>query len=384
MIKVCTKGIWNESVPGIKFDSDGVSNYYHLQKILENNFPRGEKGTEIWKNIIEDIKEKGKNNRYDCIIGVSGGVDSSYLLHVAKNVYGLRPLAVNLDNGWSTDIAVKNIQKITKKLNIDLETYVINYQEIKDLLRSYIRASLPWIDTPTDMAIKGALYKIANRENIKFILRGNDFRSEGKQPREWTYSDYKQLKYVHKMFGSGTKLKTFPFLNNFNLVYYGYIKKIKEVRPYYYIDYKKQEAKNMLMEIYDWQDYGGHHHENIFTKFAMSYWLPQKFGIDKRLIHLSAQVASNAISREEALRQISTPFETPEKLEDTKNYVLKKLDISQEEFLQIWKSPNKSFMDYPNNFVMIQKILKYGKPVISRIYKQKPMSFFEMEARNEK
>jgi len=384
MIKVCTKGIWNETVPGIKFDSEGVSNYYHLQKILEHNFPRGEKGNQIWENIVEDIKEKGKNNRYDCIIGVSGGVDSSYLLHVAKNVYGLRPLAVNLDNGWSTDIAVKNIQKITKKLNIDLETYVINYQEIKDLLRSYVRASLPWIDTPTDMAIKGALYKIANRENIKFILRGNDFRSEGKQPREWTYSDYKQLKHVHKIFGSGIKLKTFPFLNNVNLVYYGYIKKIKEVRPYYYIDYKKQEAKELLMEMYDWQDYGGHHHENIFTKFAMSYWLPQKFGIDKRLIHLSAQVASNAISREQALDQISKPFETPEKLDDTKNYVLKKLDISQEEFFKIWNSPNKSFLDYPNNFVMIQKILKYGKPLISRIYKQKPMSFFEMEARNEK
>lgn len=383
-MKVCTEGIWDETVPGVAFDAEGVSNYYHLQKILQDSFPRGEKGEQIWKDVVEDIKQKGRNKKYDCIIGVSGGVDSSYLLHIAKNVYGLRPLAVNLDNGWSTDIAVKNIQKITKKLNIDLETYVINYQEIKDLLRSYMRASLPWIDTPTDMAIKGALYKIANRENIKFILRGNDFRSEGKQPREWTYSDYKQIKHVHKLFGNGTKLKTFPFLSNVDLVYYGYLKKIKEVRPYYYIDYRKQDAKKLLKDIYDWQDYGGHHHENIFTKFAMSYWLPQKFGIDKRIIHLSAQVVSGAINREEALEQISRPFETIEKLEETKNYVLKKLDITQGEFVNIWNSPNKSFLDYPNNFVMIQKVLKYGKPLISRIYKQKPMSFFEMEARKEK
>lgn len=384
MKQICSKGIWNETVPGITFDTDGVSNYYYLQKTLEKNFPRGRDGKLIWENHVNEIKEKGKKNKYDCIIGVSGGVDSSYLLHLAKNVYGLRPLAVNLDNGWSSDIAVKNIKKITNQLGIDLETYVIDYEEIKDLLRSYMLASMPWIDTPTDRAIKGSLYRIANRENIKFILRGNDFRSEGKQPREWTTSDHKQLKYLHKKFGSGIKLKTYPPLNNHWIFYYGYIKKIKEVRPFYFIEYKKAEAKEFLTKEYDWEDYGGHHHENLFTKFSMSYWLYRKFGIDKRLISLSAQVVSGAISRNEALEQISLPFDSKENQEELKNYVIKKLDLSPKEFSEIWQKPNMHYFKYPNSSKVVQMILKYGGPLIKRVYKIRPMSFYEMEMRNTK
>lgn len=380
-MKICTKGIWNDTVPGITYDNQGISNYYHLQKALENNFPRGEKGQKIWSEFVSEMKEAGKNNRYDCIIGVSGGVDSSYLMHLMKKKYGLRPLAVNLDNGWSSDIAVQNIRKITQQLDIDLETYVINYEEIKDLLKSYVRASIAWIDIPTDRAIKGALYKVASRENIKFIIRGNDFRSEGKQPREWTTSDHKQLTYIHKKFGNGVKLKTYPPLRNFDLFKYGYVKKIKEIRPFYFLDYKKQEAKSMLIEKYDWQDYGGHHHENIFTKFAMSYWLPKKFGIDKRIINLSAQVVSGAISRDEALNQIKQPFDTDERLEEMKTYVLKKLDITIQEFEEIWKKPNNYYYDFPNNFSFREKIMKYGNPIIKKIYKLRPMSFFEMEMR---
>ena len=383
-LNICKAGIWNDTIPGITFDENGFSNYFHLHKSLEHAFPRGEEGNKIWEKAVESIKSKGKNNTYDCIIGVSGGVDSSYLLHLAKNVYGLRPLAVNLDNGFNSDIAVKNIQKITKALNIDLETYVIDYNEIKDLMYSYMKASLPWIDTPTDLAIKSVMYKVAKKEKIKFILRGNDFRSEGKQPREWTYSDLKQLKYVHKNFGRGVKLKTYPVLSIFDTIYLGYINKIKEVRPFYYNEYKKQEAKEFLMKAYDWQDYGGHHHENIFTKYAMSFWLPRKFGIDKRLINLSAQVVSGAISRNEALLAIERPFDSEENLNQTEIYVKKKLDINDDDYRNIWNSPNKTFLDYPNNFKFYEKILKYGKPIISLVFKQKPMSFFEMENRMQK
>ena len=383
MTQICSKGIWNDTVPGIKFDTEGISNYYYLQKTLEINFPRGEEGQVIWKQYVEEVKQRGKKNKYDCIIGVSGGVDSSYLLHLAKIVYGLRPLAVNLDNGWNSDIAVKNIKKITNKLNIDLETYVIDYEEIKDLMRTYMKASMPWIDTPTDRAIKGALYKIANRENIKYILRGNDFRSEGKQPREWTTSDHKQLKYLHKKFGAGIKLKTYPPLNNHRLFYYGYIRKIKEIRPYYFIEYKKGDAKRFLTDVYEWEDYGGHHHENLFTKFSMSYWLYRKFDIDKRLINLSAQVVSGAITRVDALEQVAKPFDNEKNQEDLKNYVVKKLDFTEEEFQIIWNQPNKHYFKYPNSFKLIQKILKYGGPLISRVYKLRPMSFYEMEMRND-
>lgn len=377
----CTKGVWNSTIPGISFDENGISNYYYLHKSLENAFPRDDEGKNIWNNIVKDIKEKGKNKRYDCIIGISGGVDSSYLLHLAKNEYGLRPLAVNLDNGFNSDIAVKNIQKITSVLAIDLETYVIDYNEIKDLLYAYMKASLPWIDTPTDLAIKSVMYKIAKKENIKYILRGNDFRSEGKQPREWTYSDMKQLKYIHKKYGKGIKLKTFPVLSIIDTIYLGFINKIKEVRPFYYNEYNKQNAKEFLVKNYDWQDYGGHHHENIFTKYAMSFWLPRKFNIDKRLINLSAQVASGSMSRKEALQSLKEPFDLEENISKMEIYVKKKLNISNEDYDVIWKSPNKSFLDYPNNYKIYQRVLKYAKPFISLVFNQKPMSFFEMENR---
>lgn len=381
MKKRCAIGIWDETVPAIQFDKDGISNYYYLQKSLENAFPRGEEGKKIWEETIQSIKQKGKNKKYDCIIGVSGGVDSSYLLHLAKNVYGLRPLAVNLDNGFNSDIAVKNIRKITQALDIDLETYVIDYNEIKDLMKSFMRASLPWIDTPTDIAIKSVLYHIANKENVKFILNGNDFRSEGKQPREWTYSDLKQLKYIHKKFGSKIALKTFPKMSIFNYFYLGYVKKIVAVRPYYHLEYSKQVAKKMLQQTYDWQDYGGHHHENIFTKYAMAIWLPKKFNIDKRIINLSAQVVSGVIAREEAIETISKPFETEEILAQVEKYIIKKLDFTQEEYHTIWNQPNKNFLDYPNDFSTFKKLTSIGKPFISLIFKQKPMSIFEMENR---
>lgn len=188
----CTRGLWDTTVPGIEFDDNGVSNYAKMFDNYIEQYPRGKKGIDVWQKFVKEMKDSGKNNDYDCIIGVSGGTDSSYLLHIAKQL-GLRPLAVTLDNGWASDISVKNIKKITQALNIDLETYVIDYEEIKDILKSYIKAGLPWIDFPTDHAIKSILYRTAKRENIKHILIGHDFRSEGTQPNEWTYGDSRQL-----------------------------------------------------------------------------------------------------------------------------------------------------------------------------------------------
>lgn len=376
--KVCVKGIWDESIPGISFDENGISNFCKLQEHMMLEYPKGPKGNNDWKNLVNQIKEKGKNNKYDCIIGVSGGVDSSYLLHLAKD-YGLRPLAVNLDNGFNSEIAVQNIYKLTKQLDFDLETYVIDYEEIKDLLRSYMFASMPWIDAPTDLAIKSVMYKIANQEGVKYILRGNDFRSEGKQPKEWTYIDNKQLKYIKKRFGNGKKVNTYPSLPFYQIAYYGLIKKIKDVRPFYYIDYQKQKAKQLLIEKYDWKDYGGHHHENLFTKFAMAYWLPLKFGIDKRKINLSAQVLSGAISREYALERINKSFASEHELEDLKIYTLKKLGISSNEFEKIWNSPNKNVFDYPSSYNLIFGFISHFSFLIKRIFNFTPMSITASE-----
>lgn len=372
-VKICSKGIWDETIPGISFDRLGVSNFCHLQEKMMKDYPRGAEGEKSLIELVEKIKLTGKNNKYDCIIGVSGGVDSSYLLHLSKK-FGLKPLAVNLDNGFNSEIAVQNIYKITKKLNIDLETYVIDYEEMKDLLKSYMKASLPWIDAPTDLAIKATMYKIALKENIHYIIRGNDFRSEGKQPTKWTYSDSRQLKYIHRKFGTNLKLKTFPILTLSKIIYAGFIKKIRDVRPFYFLDYNKEEAKKILMEQYDWQDYGGHHHENLFTKFTMAYWLPNKFKIDKRIINLSAQVLSGAISREKALLEIKQPFDTDENLIKLKNYTLKKLDIDEKSFEIIIKNKNKYYTDYPSDFNLIYSNIKYFKWILDKMYSFKPTS----------
>ncbi|MFC5413084.1 N-acetyl sugar amidotransferase [Larkinella bovis] len=372
-MKVCAKGVWDETIPGIVFDENGVSNFCRLQEKMMADYPRGTQGQADWEKLVVEMKAAGKNRRYDCIVGVSGGVDSSYLLHLAHQ-YGLRPLAVNLDNGFNSEIAVQNIYKVTSKLGIDLETYVIDYEEIKDLLRAYMKAGMPWIDTPTDLAIKATMYKVARSEGIRYILRGNDFRSEGKQPKEWTYADAKQLRFIHRRFGAGVPLKTYPLLTLFTLVYSGLVRGIKDIRPYYYLAYKKQDAKQLMMELYDWQDYGGHHHENLFTKFSMAYWLPRKFGIDKRKINLSAQVLSQAISREEALAQLQRSFATDEELELTRAYVQKKLDLSDQEFQQIWTAPAKKIFDYPSHYELIFNSVRRLRPLLKKLYAFTPMS----------
>ncbi len=377
-MKICAKGVWDESIPEITFDANGVSNYCHLQERMMADYPRGVQGEKEWQHLVEQMKQAGKNKRYDCIVGVSGGVDSSYLLHICHR-YGLRPLAVNLDNGFNSEIAVQNIYKVTKQLNIDLETYVVDYEEMKDLLKSYMKAALPWVDVPTDLAIKAVMYKIANQEGVKFIIRGNDFRSEGKQPTEWTYADYKQLKYIHNTFGSGIKLKTYPTLPLLKMAYFGFVKKIKDIRPFYYLNYSKQEAKKLLIEEYGWQDYGGHHHENLFTKFAIAYWLPLKFNIDKRKINLSAQVLSNAITRKEALEELAKPFDSFENLEKLKDYTIKKLYISQSEFQQMMIAKEKHYTDYPSYYNLIYKNIKYVKWLLAKLYNYKPMSIVSSE-----
>ena len=379
--QICTRGVWDESIPGIIFDKEGISNYARLFDTLVENYPRGESGKSKWNSIVKEIKTRGHKKRYDCIIGVSGGTDSSYLLYLARQ-YGLRPLAVNLDNGWNSDISVKNIRKMTEALNIDLETYVIDYEEIKDLLRAYMKAGLPWIDMPTDLAIKAVLYKIANRENIKYILRGNDFRSEGTQPREWTYGDGKQLNYIHKKFGV-SNLHSFPNYNLADLLYFSLIKGIKSIYPYYYIDYQKKKAQSFLQDSYKWEYYGGHHFENIFTRFAISYWLYEKFGIDKRKISLSAQIMSGEISREEGIEILSSkPYNDSEK-NMMLEYVLKKLDFNYEEFDHLMKSPPKSFYDYPSNYKLIDSLNYFSNPFLKRVFIHKPQSVFQAEMRKE-
>jgi N-acetyl sugar amidotransferase len=370
--RICSVGVWDESIPDITFDDNGKSSYCILQEKLISEYPRGEEGLKIWKKLVNEMKNHGKNNKYDCIVGVSGGTDSSFLLHICKN-FGLRVLAVNLDNGWSSDIAVKNIKKMTDQLKIDLVTYVIEYEEVKAVLRAYLKASLPWVDSPTDMAIKACLYVTARKEKIKYILNGSDFRTEGKQPFQWTYSDFRQLKFLLKKFES-KKIKSFPALSYSKLIWLSIIKGIKVIRPYYFLEYSKTNAIKELVKRYNWEYYGGHHHENIYTKFIISYWLYEKFGIDKRKITFSAQIMNGDVSRPETINIINNKPYDSETIEAQLEYVRKKLDFSKEEFKLIFEAPNKYYYNYPSSFRLIFRNLKITSFLSSKSLLYKPSS----------
>lgn len=379
MKQVCTLGIWDESVPGISFDEKGVSNYAKMFQNFVELYPRGQKGLLEWQCWLKKIAKDGRGKRYDCIIGVSGGTDSCYLLYLAKE-YGLKPLAVNLDNGFSSKIAVDNIKKVTKALNIDLETYVIDYEEVRSVLSAYIKSSLPWIDGPTDLAIKAALYRVADREGVKYIFNGSDFRTEGKQPTEWTYSDARQLLYILKKFEQ-RKLKSFPYYTILQFLTFGYLKRIKMLRPYYYLDYEKGKAQEFLKEKFGWEYYGGHHHENIFTRFAISYWLPAKFGIDKRIITLSALVMSGEISRAQALSELNRDPYNLADMQYDKAYVLKKIGMTVDEFEVLFSQPNKYYYDYPSYMFLLKKFNKLSINGLKKILPFTPSIFIENQNR---
>lgn len=378
--RICTRGIWDTTVPGITFDENGVSNYAEMFDKLVEYHPEGVEGNTHWENIVDCMREKGKRKKYDCIIGVSGGTDSSYLLHIAKKTYGLRPLAVNLDNGWSSEIAVQNIKKVTKALDIDLETYVIDYEEVKAVLRAYIKARLPWIDGPTDNAIKAVLFKIAYRERIKYVLNGSDFRSEGKQPSEWTYTDAKQMLYLINKY-EGIKLKSYPYQSLVDMINSSLVKKIKDYRPFNHIEYEKKPAQDFLTSEYGWEYYGGHHYENVFTRFAIGYWMPKKFGIDKRIITLSAQVLTGQISRESALDMMKHPPYDEDLMGRDKEYIIKKLDLPNEEFDRIWNQENKYYWDYPSYMPLFQKYLRLSTIFLRKFFPTPPTILIEKENR---
>lgn len=379
--KICQRGVWDESIPDIKFDDAGISSYAKIFQKMLCDFPLGEEGHKNWMDFVNRMKSYGKGKNYDCIVGVSGGTDSSYLLHLAAK-YKLRVLAVYLDNGWGSNIAVGNIKKMIQALKFDLETYVINYKEVIDVFKSYLLAGLPWVDGPTDLAIKAVLYKIAKREGIKFVLIGHDFRSEGFQPNEWTYTDAKQLKYVTYKF-SKRRLKTFPYLTIWNFGYLAFFKKIKLIRPFFYLQYSKKEAKELLSKEYGWEDYGGHHYENLFTKFIISYWLPKKFGIDKRKITYSAQILSGEVSREFAIEELAKETISPENIEKDLIYVSKKLGIDKKILEDLLNDQGNSFKDYPSYFPIINKLKKIIFPLMKYFLPNKPLMFYQME-NNEK
>jgi N-acetyl sugar amidotransferase len=349
--KICIKTVMDTSDPDIVFDKYGISNhYYNYLSKVGARIEEGDDAEQKLLTIINKIKEEGKDHEYDCIVGVSGGTDSTYVAYKCKE-YGLRPLAVHFDNGWNSELAVSNIEKVLKQLDIDLYTYVIDWEEFSDLQVSFLKSSTPDIEIPTDHAIFALLYEVANKYGIKYIMNGMNFRTESIMPSSWAYGhiDWKYVKSVHKKF-SKKKLKNYPHFSFTKLFYYTFVKRIQFVSILNYINFNKEEAQKLLTEKLDWKNYGGKHHESVYTRIIQSYILPEKFNIDKRKAHLSNLILSNQITREQALKELETLPYNPETVQDDIDYLTKKLRLTGAEFDEIMKTQNKTFRDYPNNF----------------------------------
>jgi len=349
--QVCTRCIMDtEDYPQITFDEKGVCSICHIyDDIALKTVKRGTDAEQALQGMIAEIKDWGKGREYDCLIGVSGGVDSTYLSYKAKE-WGLRPLILHVDNGWNTELSVMNIENLVKKLGYDLFTYVIDWNEIRDLQLSYMKASVLDIDVPTDNAYAAAVFKIANQKGIKYILTGHNTVTEGWLPPTFTHFKYDiiNMKAIHKKFGS-VPLKTFPYLGVTKGWYLMKIKRLKTVSPLNWIDYDKEAVKKFIQDELGWRDYGGKHYENIFTRFYQGFILYKKFGVDKRKSHLSTLICSGQITREQALEEIKkNPYPSEELLQEDREFLIKKLGITEEEFERIMSLPVKAHTDYPS------------------------------------
>jgi N-acetyl sugar amidotransferase len=348
------------SDPDITFDDDGICNHCKRYEIeLPKRVSIGSDAKEKLASLVQKIKEVGKDKEYDCIIGVSGGVDSTYVAYICKKL-GLRPLAIHFDNGWNSDLAVSNIKKILDKLNIDLFTYVIDWDEFKSLQRSFLKVSTPDSEVPTDHAINALLFREASSRNIKFIISGMNFTTESISVPAWSYghSDWKYIKAVHKSFDK-TPLNSYPHFTFLDLFWWTFIKGIRTVSILNYMEYNKKEVMNILQNELEWVYYGGKHYESIYTRFFQGYILPYKFGIDKRRGHLSDLINAGQFSREEALIEIKKEVYPRYLLEEDKIFVQKKLGYTSEQFEDIMSMPRKSFQDYPNSYNIVLKFKKF-------------------------
>ena len=302
------------------------------------------------EQMVAEVKRAGRGRPYDCLIGISGGVDSSYVLVKAKEL-GLRPLAVHMDNGWNAEIAVHNIKALVEKLGIDLITYVIDWREIRALQRACFAVPLIDIEIVSDHAIFAVLFSTAAKHNIRYVFSGGNLATESILPKAWVYDkrDARHVKAVYGRYGEGQPLRTYPFLFPLKFLYYVLAKRIRFIPLLNYLSYHKPEAVAHLQKHYGWKPYANKHGESVFTRFYQDYYLPQKFGFDKRKAHYSSMIAASQMTRDEAVRRLAEPLFSPEEFAQEKSYVLKKLGYTEEEFARIMRTPAVPHRDLPNN-----------------------------------
>jgi N-acetyl sugar amidotransferase len=365
--KICTNCVMDTTDSNIRFDNYGVCDHCNtFNRVTLPNWKAGMSDQNNLATLIDSIKHEGQGKDFDCIIGMSGGIDSSYLTYIAKEKMGLRPLVFHVDAGWNSEIAVNNIERMIDGLELDLFTEVIDWQEMRDLQLAFFKSGVSHIDTPQDHAFFATMYKFATKHNIKYILTGGNLSTECiRNPVEWMYyqSDSRQLLDIHKRFGLKT-LKTFPLTSIlWHKIWLPYFKGIKVVRPLDLVSYVKEDAKELLMSQFGWQPYPQKHFESRFTKFYESYWLPKRFGYDVRRVQYSSLIVTGQMSRDEALNFLRSPSYDPNTINQEIEFVANKLAISVEELNGFMALPHKTYNDYKNQ----SQLYNYGSKIMKML-----------------
>jgi len=358
--RICTRCIMDTSDPEITFDGQGRCNHCTaaIERMSRELLPPAAR-REAMERLAEVVRAEGRGKEYDCIIGVSGGVDITTTAYYTKQL-GLRPLAVHFDNGWDSELAVDNIRRTLNALGIDLFTHVVDWEEFRDLQLCFLKASVANAEAPTDHGITATLFRAAHRQNVRFILSGSNLATEAIMPHAWGHynQDLRLLKALHRRFGT-RPLRTMPMIGISNYLVSVFLLGIRQIPFLNYIEYDKQEAKDMLAREIGWRDYGGKHYESIWTRFFQGYYLPVKFGFDKRKPHLSSLICSGQMTREHALEEIEKPVYPPELLRQDMQFVMKKLELDQAQFDAILGAPLRQASQYPSNHFLFHEMGRY-------------------------
>lgn len=348
--KVCSRCVMDTSDAEIVFDEAGVCNHCHkFDSVQSLQLFSGDDAQQRLQKIVDQIKKDGAGQEYDCIIGLSGGVDSSYLALKVKDL-GLRPLVVHVDAGWNSELAVSNIEKIIKHCGYDLHTHVMNWEEVRDLQLAYMKAAVANQDVPQDHAFFASMYHFAVKNKIKYILSGGNLATEAVFPDSWHGSamDAINLRAIHKQYGQ-RPLRDYKTISFFEYYFwYPFVKGMRTFRPLNYMSYDKAQAEQYLQEVVGYRSYARKHGESIFTKLFQNYYLPTKFGYDKRKLHYSSMVLSKQMTREQALEKLAEPLYDPAELEIDIEYFCKKMRITREEFEALMQAPIHDYSDFAN------------------------------------
>jgi N-acetyl sugar amidotransferase len=366
--RICRRCVMDTTDPEIAFDQEGVCHHCRRYDVrVRSSVLPGEAGSRALTQLAERIRAEGRDRRYDCVIGVSGGVDSTYVAYLARSL-GLRPLAVHLDNGWDSETAATNIGRALKALSIDLSTYVIDWEEFRDLQLSFLKASTPDAEIPTDHAIFALMYGTADRMGIRHVLTGFNVRTESHMTDAWSrgYYDWRYIRSIHRRFGT-VALRSYPHMSLWT--YRRYLRKLRSIDVLDFGDYVKADAVRTLERELGWKYYGGKHFESIYTRFFQGYILPRKWGFDKRRSHYSSLICSGEMTREEALDELTKPPYPIDQQRADRVYVAKKLGLSETEFEAILALPRRSFWDYPSygrlyrnrTFLLLRRLLGGGR-----------------------